>query len=79
MVKVKIKMIKIKLNKNGLTLKQLRSIWEGSIHFELAEEMMIGIKASRKTVTDIADSNETVYGVNTGFGLLQVKKSHVLI
>ena len=67
-------MIKIKLNKNGLTLKQLRSIWEGSIHFELAEEMMIGIKASRKTVTDIADSNETVYGVNTGFGLLASKK-----
>ncbi len=67
-------MKKIKLNKSGLTLKQLRYIWENPIHFSLDDEMMVGIKASRKTVTDIADSNETVYGVNTGFGLLASKK-----
>ena len=67
-------MKKIKLNKNGLTLKQLRYIWENPIHFSLDNEMMAGIKASRKTVADIADSNKTVYGVNTGFGLLASKK-----
>jgi histidine ammonia-lyase len=67
-------MKKIKLDKNGLSLKQLRYIWQNPIHFELADEMMTGIKASRKTVEQIADSDETVYGVNTGFGLLANKK-----
>ncbi|HHL32249.1 MAG TPA: histidine ammonia-lyase [Oceanospirillales bacterium] len=67
-------MKKIKLDKNGLSLKQLRYIWQNPIHFELADEMMTGIKASRKTVEQIADSDETVYGVNTGFGLLASKK-----
>jgi len=64
----------IKLNKSGLTLSQLRYIWEHPIHFSIDDEMMVGIKASRKTVEDIADSDETVYGVNTGFGLLANKK-----
>jgi histidine ammonia-lyase len=64
----------IKLDKSGLTLKQIRYIWENPINFELADEMMVGIKASRKTVADIADSDATVYGVNTGFGLLASKK-----
>ncbi len=67
-------MINIQLNKNGLTLSQLRTIWENPIVFSVDDEMMVGIKASRKTVTDIADSNKTVYGVNTGFGLLASEK-----
>ncbi len=67
-------MNKITLDKKGLTLKQLRSIWQEPLHFALHEEMMIGIKASRQTVADIANSDETVYGVNTGFGLLASEK-----
>ncbi|MFK8011117.1 MAG: histidine ammonia-lyase [Marinicellaceae bacterium] len=64
----------IKLNNKGLSLSQLRYIWENPINFSIDENMMKGIIASRKTVTDIADSNKTVYGVNTGFGLLASEK-----
>lgn len=64
----------IKLNSNGLSLSELRYIWENPIHFSIDDELMKGIKASRKTVADIADSNKTVYGVNTGFGLLASEK-----
>lgn len=67
-------MKKIKLTKQGLTLAELRHIWENPIQFSIDEELREGIKASRKTVTDIADSDQTVYGVNTGFGLLASKK-----
>ncbi|MCF6288826.1 MAG: histidine ammonia-lyase [Proteobacteria bacterium] len=67
-------MKKIKLNKSGLSLSQLRYIWENPIEFSIDDEIMLGIKASRKTVTDIADSDATVYGINTGFGLLASKK-----
>ena len=64
----------IKLTTQGLSLSQLRYIWENPIHFSISDDLMLGIKASRKTVAKIADSNETVYGVNTGFGLLASKK-----
>jgi len=64
----------IKLTNKGLTLQQLRHIWENPISFSINDEMMQGIKASRKTVADIADSDKTVYGVNTGFGLLASEK-----
>ena len=67
-------MKKIKLTKQGLTLADLRHIWENPIQFSIDDELMEGIMASRKTVTDIADSDQTVYGVNTGFGLLASKK-----
>lgn len=64
----------IKLTTQGLSLTQLRYIWEHPIHFSIDDNLMPGIKASRKTVEKIADSDETVYGVNTGFGLLASKK-----
>ena len=52
------------------TLADLRSIYENSTNFQLDESDASGINRARQTVTDLIDSGETAYGINTGFGLM---------
>ena len=52
-----------------VTLAELRSIWDGAA-FVLADEAFLAIDASAAAVTAIVESGRTVYGINTGFGLL---------
>lgn len=58
------------INPGQLTLSELRNIYRKNNDFILAESAWDKIRASRKVVDDITDKGKTVYGINTGFGLL---------
>ncbi|MEN0106063.1 MAG: histidine ammonia-lyase [Pseudomonas sp.] len=53
-----------------LTLNQLREIHSAQASFELDPSCRDAIEESYKTVFAIIENNRTVYGINTGFGLL---------
>jgi histidine ammonia-lyase len=59
----------ITLRPGTVTLAELRSIWTGAA-VRLDEEAIAGIDESADAVARILESGRTVYGVNTGFGLL---------
>ncbi|NQZ56743.1 MAG: histidine ammonia-lyase [Lentisphaeraceae bacterium] len=63
-------MLEINLDKNGLSLAQMRLAWENPIHLTIDEEIWSAVKASNKTVKKVLEEGQTVYGINTGFGLL---------
>ncbi|MGI2258637.1 histidine ammonia-lyase [Shewanella sp. GXUN23E] len=53
-----------------LTLAQLRHISRHGVKVSLADEALEGIHKSAATVQQVLDEGRTVYGINTGFGLL---------
>jgi histidine ammonia-lyase len=53
-----------------LTLKQLREVYEAPARIELSAATLARIDAGAAAIARIVESGETVYGVNTGFGLL---------
>jgi histidine ammonia-lyase len=57
------------LNPGSVTLAELRAIWEGA-PIELHGDAWKAIDASAASIGRILASGRTVYGVNTGFGLL---------
>jgi histidine ammonia-lyase len=59
----------VKLNPEHISLDQLRELWAGG-EASLDESSMQRIAASAEAVARIVAGGETVYGVNTGFGLL---------
>src|SRR5438477_11089180 len=59
----------LKLNPENVTLDQLRGLWKGD-DARLDDASMQRIAAAAASVERIVTSGETVYGVNTGFGLL---------
>ncbi|HEY0412763.1 MAG TPA: histidine ammonia-lyase, partial [Allosphingosinicella sp.] len=59
----------VKLNPGAVTLADLRAVWAGA-PVELADEAWSAIAAAAEGVGRILASGRTVYGVNTGFGLL---------
>lgn len=59
----------ISLSPGAVTLDQLRAIWRGG-GAALAPEAWSAIDASAAAVGRIVESGRTVYGINTGFGLL---------
>ena len=63
-------MDKLVLYPGELTLDILRSINQKHCHLELSEDCIEAINASHQTVKDVLDQGKTVYGINTGFGLL---------
>lgn len=54
----------------SFTLAELRIIYENPIDLQLEKGTAEGIQRARKTVTDLTESGETAYGINTGFGLM---------
>ncbi len=58
------------LKPGTLTLKDLRRIWAGEVKLSLSPDTAPAIKASHDFVNDVVASDETIYGINTGFGLL---------
>lgn len=54
----------------GFSLADLRGIWQAPIQMDVDDHMLQGVIRSRQTIEDVAYSDKTVYGVNTGFGLL---------
>lgn len=63
-------MEKIILTGNDLTLEEVIKVAREYAEVEISEEAMERVKASRKVVDDIVESERVVYGVNTGFGSL---------
>ena len=59
----------IMLTPGSVTLTELRAIWDGA-PVTLDAAAYAAIDASAEAVARIVVSGETVYGVNTGFGLL---------
>jgi len=53
-----------------LSLKDLRHIYQSPTELALDDKDLAGIEAARQTVTDLIDSGDTAYGINTGFGLM---------
>ena len=65
-------MTNFQLTPGTLTLAELRKIFSATKEFKLSLDpaCFSAIEASTKTVADIIADNKTVYGINTGFGLL---------
>jgi histidine ammonia-lyase len=59
----------VKLNPEAIDLGTLRHLWQGA-GCKLDDAAMQRIRAAAASVERIVASGETVYGVNTGFGLL---------
>ena len=62
-------MERIVLEPGAVTLAELRAVWEGA-PVALDDSAWAAIDASAATIGRILDGGRTVYGVNTGFGLL---------
>ncbi len=58
------------LNPGSLSLKALRLGYQGAAVVSLSEDDHANIQAARDTVLKILGEGRTVYGINTGFGLL---------
>jgi histidine ammonia-lyase len=59
----------VELRPGSVTLAELRAVWRGA-PVRLHEEAFAAIDAAAASVGRILESGRTVYGVNTGFGLL---------
>jgi histidine ammonia-lyase len=62
-------MERIELRPGKVTLAELRSVWLGA-PVELSQQGWEALDAAAQSVARIVESGATVYGVNTGFGLL---------
>lgn len=58
------------LTPGQLSLSQLRQLWQSTQAIALDKSAYPAIAASAKTVADVLAKGKTVYGINTGFGLL---------
>ena len=58
------------LQPGQLTLDQLRAIYQQQCPIELDPAAKAVVDTSNRTVLEIIDNKRTVYGINTGFGLL---------
>jgi histidine ammonia-lyase len=59
----------ITLNPGAVTLAELRAVWAGA-PVTLADQAWAAIDAAAASIARILASGRTVYGVNTGFGML---------
>ncbi|MFZ5616933.1 MAG: aromatic amino acid lyase, partial [Pseudomonadota bacterium] len=59
----------IELSPGSVTLADLRAIWKGA-DISLSAEGFAAVDVAAASVERIVASNKTVYGLNTGFGLL---------
>jgi histidine ammonia-lyase len=60
----------LELHPAGLTLAELRTLWTKAYSLRIDEGARARVDAAAATVSEIVAAHETVYGVNTGFGLL---------
>ncbi|GGI90125.1 histidine ammonia-lyase [Shewanella gelidii] len=60
----------LELQPGLLTLKQLRAISQSPVTLSLADKALPAIEQSAQMVQQVLDEQRTVYGINTGFGLL---------
>ncbi len=69
--------MKMEITPGGITSSQLRQFYTQGARIELAESCWPAVEASRRAVDEVIQRDETVYGVNTGFGLLASERISV--
>lgn len=67
-------MTPIFLDSQPLALSQLRDVYQGPCHVSLGPERNTAIARSHAALADVLARGVTVYGINTGFGLLANKR-----
>jgi histidine ammonia-lyase len=63
----------IELNGSDLTIHQVYELshsLDNKFHLKISESALVKMNKSRQYIHDIVESNEPVYGINTGFGAL---------
>jgi histidine ammonia-lyase len=63
-------MFQLEIEPGQLSLAQLRRISREPVQLTLSKDAYPAIEASAKTVAQVISEGRTVYGINTGFGLL---------
>ena len=63
-------MTQITIGNSPLTLAQLRAVIDAPVQISLTPEAWAKVEKGAATVAAIIDKGQTVYGINTGFGLL---------
>ena len=63
-------MTQITISEAPLTLSQLRAALDGPVTVSLTDAAWRDVEAGAATVAEILTKGRTVYGINTGFGLL---------
>jgi histidine ammonia-lyase len=56
--------------KDSLTIQKAIQIAEGSVEGVLTDEVLVKIRNCQQHVAEIVSQNKSVYGINTGFGVL---------
>ena len=62
---------------NTLTPSEVLTVAKGTSKVEISPDAWPGIHASRAVVERIVANDETVYGINTGFGALVLSLIHI--
>ena len=62
--------MKIKLKNQLISLKKLRAVWKGAVQVSLGRDARRRIAESNELINEIIAAGDSVYGVNTGFGIL---------
>ena len=63
-------MLKLELNPGHISLKQLRQVSRSPVSLSLSVDAIPAINESTQVVEQVIAEDRTVYGINTGFGLL---------
>lgn len=63
-------MFEFTLTPGQLSLADCRRIYQESVSINLNNDFYPVIDRAAQTVADVINNNKTVYGINTGFGLL---------
>ncbi|WP_374515302.1 aromatic amino acid lyase, partial [Brevundimonas sp.] len=63
-------MTTIHIGQAPLTLAQLRAVLDGPVSISLTDAAWVAVDKGAATIAAIVAEGRTVYGVNTGFGLL---------
>ncbi len=64
----------LRLGEDGFSLADLRRLWQQPLTLAIDPVLWQRVRRAREAIEHIADSGQTVYGVNTGFGLLASEK-----
>ena len=62
--------MKLTIDKQLVTLSELRAIWQGPVEVELGKEARRSIAEANELIDEMVAGGDRVYGVNTGFGKL---------
>ena len=63
-------MTEIRIGESPLTLATLRAAWRGPVSVTISDSATTKIERSARKIAEVLESGDSVYGVNTGFGLL---------